>query len=644
MTYRNSLFMREESFLPEIKEISQEQEGEFDRPLYKEVVYKILRHVIPPDFFKQKEFDAEPPILKCICPNAPGKLIIQVFGKYQKHSLKFFIEMLSNWLVPGRRLNLSTVFSSAFCMPSVSSLAYMVCEVIINVSSQFDLDKIKINLPIIESEICLGMKSSFYAKRILEVKGLANIDTKTALIQDNIAYILERKPQYFDFDLLTEMQHILVICRDEFKSLRSSRHLSRIISILYLFRKSLSEKLHVPHKRHMLLKIFRSELKLQNEKKNILCFIIGFNFLREKEVFEKRHVMRSIQAYIPNAVMVENSFFEDRRSPQSFSTLYLEIEKSNGEKFNDEEIKTLRNALPSELVDGIEQLVHSVFMPRNEEEIMRNVLILSSEVKFLRDLPQVMITFDEQIESKLAFTVILVRILKPGGASIHQLFEQSNTMLEYIHDRCKTVGYLRGKHTKEATVFSVKVDKDEFMRRDHSIDLNKARQVIVFKLLEVIGEFRDYNGGMISKQNELLSDIKSLIAGEGKFNELLLENLFFSIEPIVMRTVLEPEVLKTVFLMLQESIAMVLDPNINFLVHAKEQPSYALAVIKSHHRFNREGVLRALAILHAKSPELITAYVQVHDIHYYVYIFRCADRARQELFTSIIQQTVPLRP
>lgn len=641
--------MPEEGYLPKIATVvhEEDQNDEFNHSSYHAIVYKILRHVLPQDFFNQKQIDSEYLILKSVlCKGVPGKLVIHFFGKNQKHALKFFIEMLSNWLLPGKRLNLTTVFSSEFCMPSLSSTTNIVIEVIININSQSDLDQIKINLPIIESEICLGMKSSFYAKRILEVKGLS-IDAKTVLIHENIAYILERKPLYFDFDILTEMQHVLVICRDDFKSKRSSRHLSRIISVQYLFRRSLSGKQQITNKRQILLKIFRTKLQFQSEKKHVLGIIVGFNFLKEKEVFEKRHLMRAIQNHISNAVMVENSFFDDRRSLQNFCTLYLEIEKSNGEKFSNEEITKLRQTLPNNLLDGFEQLVHSVFMPRNEEEIMRNVMILSSEVKFLRDAPQVMITFDEQVNSRLVFTVIVVRILKPGEPPIQELFEKSETCLEYIHERCKTVGYLRTKHSKEATVFSVTIDKEDFIRRDHSIDLNKARQAIVFELLKIIGEFRDFNGGMISKQNELLTEIKILLSNEGSFNELLLENFFFSITPTVMRTVLEAEVLKTFFLVFQEAIEIELDSAENYLMHELIQVSYAFIIVKSEKRINRDEIMKALATLQPKSSEIATSYLQVHNVNYIGYLFRCSDQPRQEQFISIIRQaykaTIPVK-
>jgi len=98
------------------------------------------------------------------------------------------------------------------------------------------------------------------ASWILEIKGLAS-DEKAAIIHAYIAYLIKRLPDILDNDIFIEMQHLMVICRDEFKNARESRHLSRIIVTNYLFRKELRKvtKLN-PEKRHLYFKIFKSNL------------------------------------------------------------------------------------------------------------------------------------------------------------------------------------------------------------------------------------------------------------------------------------------------------------------------------------------------------------------------------------------------
>lgn len=602
--------------------------------LHKACIKRILHRVIQPNFFKQSNFNTKLPILKKNVLHDRGIFSIYLLGIFQRHTLELLIEIMSNWLLPGRILSYPMVFAGKFSIPSHGSIVYTACEIQVDAENEVDLDQLIKNFDLLESEIALCINSPFYVNKLQRIKGFS-FNAKIALVRDNVNFLLEKRPKFFDLDTLGEMQHMLLICSDEFKLLRNSRHLTRIIGIQYLFRKFFLAK-KTPNKRNFFLKIFRTEL--QSLKKNALCFIVSFNFLTEKENFEKEHLMRSIQSLISDVKIIENSFVNSQRPSERFCSIYLEIEKINGEKFSSEEITKLRHALPLNLSEGVEQLVHSVFMPRNEEEIMRNILSLSSEVKFVRDLPQVMITYDEQKDTKLVFTVILVRVLKPGDNSILELFNKHSTILEFSHDRCKTIGYLRNKYTKEANVLIVKIEKDDFLRRDHSIDLNKARQAIAFELLKILGEYRDYNGGMITKQNELLSQLKALMIGSAAYNELLFENFFFAIKPIVMRTVLDLEELKFFYMTFHETLRMMPEANKNYLVYEGFNASCMVVIVKAELPLNLDELEKSFAVMQIKPLETAVTSLQLQDMYYYCYSYRSSDTSRQEQFGGIIRQ------
>jgi hypothetical protein len=525
-------------------------------------------------------------------------------------------------------------------MPDFGKDLYSLCEVMLHVDSPEDLEEIYRNLPIIETEIRLGVESSYYARRILDVKGLSP-DEKTAMVQECITYLVRRLPKDFDFDVMMEMQHVLVMCRDDFKAARDSRHLSRIISIHYLFRKRLREAVkQVPEKRHLHFKLFKTRIKDSKGEKHVLAIVVGINFLLDNEAFEKRHLMTAIQNYLPNAHAVEDSFFANRRGTENIATLYLEIEKAGGAEFSSEEIQILRNELPIDLKDRIEHLMHPIFMPRNEEEIMRNVLSLSSQIKYIRDIPQVAITFDEQSHTNVFFTVILVRVAKPGVGTIQDYFKGANTFLTYIPDRCKTVGYLRKKYAKEATIFRVKLTKSPFLRRDHSIDLYKARQAVFNELCRLIGDMRDFNGGMISKQNELLCSVRELLGEAVKYNELLLENFFYSLLPVSMRTVLEPEPLKTLFLLLLEMIESGFFDGEKHSLKIKNDPEFVYVIVKSQDLSLQDEINRVFAKLQIPSFDLASSYVIVYDTPHLGYIYRCDDPFDQKLFCHALHNVV----
>ncbi len=645
--------MLQASYFPKIVMNYTAAEEGLNTSLYTLAMQNIVRKILPRAIFAFKEADRDlivdqsehfhaqlPLFYYHLKTETPCDLSFYILYRYRNSAFKFFFEIMGRWLVPSKRLNVVMVYAADFKMPEIGEDLYTVCEVIIHVDNQEDLEQIQCNLPIIETEAKLGVESSYYARRILEIKGLS-IDEKTAKVQEYVAFLVKRLPLFFDHDVFTEMQHVLVICRDNFKAKRASRHLSRIVSILYLFRKSLREMVKLdPEKRHLSLKLFRARLFLPEGEKNVLSLLMAINFLKEKEIFEKRHLLIAIQNYIPDVQAVEESFFANRRGTEQICTLYIEIEKIDGKEFNASEIDILRRELPIDLKDRIEHLMHPVFMPRNEEEVMRNILSLSNQIKYMRDIPQVTISFDEQTQTNLFFTVILVRLIKPGMTHVQNLFQEANTWLEYIHDRCKNLGYLRKKYVKEATIFRVKFPKEKFLRRDHSIDLYKARQAVFDELTVIVGEVRDFNGGMISKQNELLCSVRSLLGNQIKYNELLLENFFYSLSPVIMRTVMEPLPLKTLFLMQLEAIESSFFTGEGCASQIKTDLEFVYIMIKAHDRLVKQEINKTFTQLQIPSSDLTHSYVKVYYTPYMGYIYRCDDEQKQKLFCQTIQAVI----
>lgn len=623
--------------------------------LYQDIARNALKVILPSGLLKpcvedpdllddqRQEFAALLPLFHSKPAQlAPSNLSFFVLSKQRQNAFQFFIEMISHWLIPGKRLNVILFHTVDFRMPELGPDVYTLCEVMIHVETSEELEEVTTNLPIIETEICLGMQSSYYARRILEIKGLT-ADAKTAIIQDYIGSLIARLPKAFDYDLLTEMQHVLVMCRDEFKAERESSHLTRIISRHYSFRRSLREAVsRLPDKRHLYFKLFKAVLHTSGGDKTVLGLLVGFNFLRDKEVFEERHLISAIQNYVSSAQAVEHSFFANRRGAEPICTFYIEIEKQDGEPFTADEIRLLRQELPTDLKDRIEHLMHPIFMPRNEEEIMRNILSLSNQIKYIHDLPQVIISFDQQTHTDLFFTVILVRVMKPGCAYIQDMFNASDTQLGYIHDRSKTVGFLRKKYAKEAAVFGVQISKNQFLRRDHSIDLNKARQAVSMELVKVLGDIRDFNGGLISKQNELLCAFRETINPDVKYNELLLENFFYSLTPDVMRTVLDPQMLNSWFMLLLESVEAGFFAGENYSVKMQVETDYVMAIIKSEETSLREPLNQSLSLFDLSSTKLASSFVSVYEIAYSGYLFMCDEPDEQQLFCQTLQNTLAI--
>lgn len=79
-----------------------------------------------------------------------------------------------------------------------------------------------------------------------------------------------------------------------------------------------------------------------------------------------------------------------------------------------------------------------------------------------------------------------------------------------VPDRIQNVSYIRKSHPIEANVFRLHMTKlPSFLRMDFSVNLYLAREEVVKFLNRYIGEVRDYNGGMMLKQGELLPNLNA---------------------------------------------------------------------------------------------------------------------------------------
>lgn len=569
-----------------------------------------------------------------------NELSFFVLSHYRPNAFKFFFNMISNWLIPGKRLYVSMVYAVDFHLPQFCDDMFTLCEVKLAIHHPEEVVQIQNNLSTIESEIRLGMHSTYHAHKILEIKGLS-ADEKTALLHQHITALIRRRPEEFNFDLLVEMQHTLLICSDAFKQGRTLRHLSRIISIHYLFRKEIFAALgKEPQRRFVKLKLFKAQVEVNDTLQPVLGILIAINFLQKKEIFDQHHLLNAIQSHIPLTTAVDGSFFINRQHNESLGRIYLEVYKSDGAEFTKEEICLMRHELLHDLQDHIELPMHPIFMPRNEEEIMRNIIYLSKELNSAHAPPQVIISFDEQTQKALIFTVIVLRVVTPSrSATLEQLFSSSESRVEYLHDRYRCLGTIGENMLKEATVFRLKLQKAAFLRKNFSVDLVKARQRISEELTNVLGYFRDFNGGTLAKECELLSDLRLQLKECKKFSSLLLENFFHSISPPHMRSTLEASELKALFLFLLDTHQHAGNSG-EPQIFSRCEENIAFVIIRYCDSSGRKEITRRLHENLNEQGQWASIFVAIHPVSYAGYLLRSSLPCEQQHFCSTIYNAI----
>jgi hypothetical protein len=554
-------------------------------------------------------------------------------------SEKFFYEMIGRWLLPGKRIKIESFISCNFFCPEFDSASFTLCELVFSLENEYEIELVRRHFPILEAEIKIGVLSFYQANRILEIKGLSS-NEKTALIQERISSLIQRHPDNFDYDIFGQMQHFLVTSHEEFKQVREYQHMSRIVYVFYLFRKALKSLIEkTPEKRHVSFKLSRVRLHLPLGMKKVLGVFVGMNFLKNHEIFEERHLIKAIRGHLPQIKPVDGSWFISASKDDKVQVIYLEIEKEDGTDFTLNEIYKLRKKLPHDLKNNVEKLMPSLFMPRNEEEVMKYIITLSQELKYVRDIPQVIISFEEQTDAELSFTVILLRLLsKAHEPSVQDLHKQIPSRFKLIEDRVKKVGMLRKKYPKEATVFRLKLPKVLFMREDHSVDLLKARQEVVKEVHRMVGEFRDYNGGMISKQNETLTSFKKLVADHSQKNDLHLENFFHSIFPVEIRSVIDPVLLQHLFYMYQDSSEKKLPRETCFEYKVEEISEVLLVMIIISEPVFKQKVQEAEKKMHLASSQIVSFLMNQSETIYMGYILFSLPDEKKALFLNNLQQ------
>lgn len=619
--------------------------------LFNTAVSNTLRKIMPPEsFLSENTLEEQRAALEALKISLPlfkwivwdsSTLNISIFllCSFRLNAGKFFYDMINRWLLPGKRINVSMFFAIDFRMPQLDREIYTLAEIVIHLDQPEDFEQALRNLPIIATEIRLGVGSVFHAAKILEIKGLTS-DEKTAMIQERIVALLHDHPEEFDSDIFIQMQHFLVACRPEFKAEREVRQMSRLICYFYLMRRDMRQKVELlPTKRHLRLKIGRTRLHLPLGMKRVLGICVALNFLKENEIFEERHLLAALVDSVPSIAMIEGSLFIEQRKEDRIQVLYLEIEKCDGSEFTSEELRRLRTGLPEDLKGRIQQLTRPVFMPRNEEEVMRNVVTLSQELRYLRDIPQVIISFDEHTDTEVSFTIVMVRILLPRSRSIQEiLLPKSAAPYTFILDRVKHVGSVWKKYPKEASVFRIRMPVGSFVRSDHSLDLLKARQTVLAEIQREVGEVRDYNGGMISHQVEVFRAVYERLGPIAHQHELLFENFFHSILPVEMRSMIAPDHVQRLFILFLSLMNRKQEVSQKEPVFFEEEESEnaLYLMIGLHDQSIKARLFEAIERLQIPYVELPSVIVQIVDVVYVGYIYLHPGISQRRLLRNAI--------
>jgi hypothetical protein len=598
--------------------------------------------------------------------------------KYTHGIGRFMCDLYSKGLVPGKQILITNTRSLAFHFELYPQESFYLSELTLQITDLQDIPLIKNNLPIVSKELKLNILSVQHARHVISLKPLS-LDQKKILIQENITSLLDRsskeieenvfefvhhlvtkflaedkvtqikdqisplldlKPTAFDRDIYAEMQQLVSQFKDSFTAARDLKYLNRIVSYHYIFRKIVTNSLTAdPNKRSVSIKVLRTTLRLESLAYPILGVLVCLNFINDNEVFEEKHLLKAIQSILPDYVMVPNSCLIERRGNKRIRSVYLEIEKMDKIAPTSTEVKELKKKISLEIQNRIESLVHPVFVHRNEEEIMRSILDLNKQLKYIHDLPQVIVNFHKQTSFEVSFIIILLRLKKSEECTLKEIFSQSSTILKFYNHDVKIIGILRKRYPKEAHVIEVRLDKKQFLRKDFSLDLYKARLCVISEVTRLIGDVRDYNGGMIAKQHEILSALKALLLEDAIHNDFLLENFFYSLTPSYMQSILSPFLLKKFFLMLLSVLEHEFNKDI-FFMNTSFHDDYYILVLGAVKPSFKDLITDVIDNLLTSAHEISYSWVNIYDITCVGFLLRYDNPVEYQHFHDTIFSTM----
>lgn len=612
--------------------------GNSSDPAYLQYVYLIqeVLEAFVPAFFEEKNIKARlkrdlPFVMLREGRGCEKNVSFFLLSKSRPDAFKFFFEMICRWLLPGESLNVVMIHAVDFALPEVDNTVYNLSEIVVRVEGESLREKIAQALPLLEGEIKKGIASKKEAAKILEAKGYKQ-DEKIAVLQERLGQRIDRFPSLYQADLFREMQNVLLLAPEGFKQERKVDHLLRVILFKYHTRKELLEHIHTtPHKRRVFLKLIRFPF----EGAERVGVNVGMNFLEEKEIFGEKQLIKALNHHFPFIRPSEGSSLYSRRARELVTTVYTEIEHIDGRSFSEEELQELTEELPKDLLAHVEYIMHPLFMPRNEEEIMRNMMTLAQEITSLEEKPQGVIMFDQQTRTHIFFTVILVRLVDDLTPSLKSLFEKEPKTIQYLPDRIKVMGTIGRRYLKEATVFQLRLSKEQFLRLDHSIDVRKARQFIVNEITSRMGAFRDYNGGMIAKKEELLDSVRALLSrSKYKYNAVWLENFFYSLTPTVMQTLLDPFSFVKAFRILSEGLKASLPLEEAYKYRIEKDFDAVYVFCFAHERRFIEEFEAVLKSHQSRARELVVGELVQGDMIASAVIYRSKDSEKLEAFAD----------
>lgn len=441
-------------------------------------------------------------------------------------------------------------------------------------------------------------------------------------VEKNVRCWLTRFRYPIDQSVLQDLYLFYLLASKKFLVHRDPSHLSSLFLSIHLMQKKMAQIVAFsPQERHVKVHWMPGTLKFPFSSRSVLGCLIGYNTLDKYELFDEEYLSLSFQKQIPDVRLVKESLYQHTSQNKNLKIHYFEIEKKEGSNFSLYQQKLLKNNIQQRVRNSVQKLSPSTFMKRNEEETYKTIVVLSNEISSLEDLPQAAINLDEHTGKEIVFQVILVHPVPFHSFSLKERFVECT----FVPKRVTTVKHL-GDHPIQADVFSLHLSRSSaFLRIDGSLDFNLARQKISSLLHSAIGPFRDYNGGLLIKQQEHLEKLRSSFPGA---DQDILDKFFYSITPLEKQAILDEETMFAFFKF--------------FLDHQKEKLQKRNDFVFTYSQIG-DNIFLLVKGNDCSLSDTISTFMQDHFFQSYEIVYSLLNTLEGIFFTSVLLNPTPER-
>ena len=534
--------------------------------------------------------------------------LVKTLSSYNAFFSNFVYQFIHSEIEAIEGLEIESFSFFPFRFFELDTKKYLVTETVIVIKNQENRKVLHKQIKGLLKQLRLGLTSFFYARMVMEMKN-SSMQGKSANIQERIMQYIHRFPKRYDYELIPMMNEFIKETNEAFMKDRLVRDLARAIVTFYIFSKKINRKKRYRSlsRRKIYVKARISPIEELFGRKKVISLMIVISYLNENERIGKENIIKACRKLMPKALVVENSYRKIFKEGDKGVLIYLEVEKKDGEVTSKDK-EYLQEGLSRYLDVYIQKFARKVFMPQNTEEVMKYTVALSKELRKKQDYPQVAVLFESQTNDRLIFTAIIVRATGENSLSAFEIFPNHEEK-KYLYKikQVRTLGEF-----KEGIEVSYHLKISSYMREDYSIDIYRARAKVIHDLQTRFGIIRDYNGGMLEKQEHLLSESHLLLRRKGIKNSVLIDNFFYAIKPEEMRAIID----KAVFLSFFESFYdLFTQKNVkDSFLEVEEEKITFLTKVKTDKK--KELFLQQIRLLNRSCGEIIYFNLRIQDKFY----------------------------